>query len=66
VKRGGDWDRYVILANRLHWTPPEVDAQDPDFLDELMAFWQAHADDAKAKQSKREQAAARSGGRRRR
>jgi hypothetical protein len=42
-----------------------VDAQDPDFLDELMAFWQAQADDTKAKQSKREQAAARTSGRRR-
>jgi hypothetical protein len=32
------WDVYVMLADSYHWTPQEVDAMDPDFIDELLAF----------------------------
>lgn len=35
------WDTYVVLANRYNWTPEQVDALDPDFYEQIMAFLRA-------------------------
>lgn len=43
----GDWDWYIILADRFGWTPQEVDALDPDFIDELDSWMAADGDYAK-------------------
>lgn len=39
----GDYDLYVLMATRYQWTPEEVNALDPHFLEELMAFQAAEA-----------------------
>lgn len=52
----GEFDLYVILATRYRWTPEQVNALDPHFIDELLAYMAAEArhqekeaKDAKAK-----------------
>lgn len=32
----GGYDTFVVLAERYHWTPDEVRALDPDYIDELL------------------------------
>jgi hypothetical protein len=34
---------YIIMLDRFHLTPEEVDAQDPSFIDELQVFLEADA-----------------------
>ena len=38
-----EWDMYTTFATDYHWTPEQVDALDPDFLDSLLARRQAQA-----------------------
>ena len=54
----GDFDLYVMLAERHHWTPEQIDRFDPDFVEELMAHHTAKAENeaADAKKREREQA----------
>ena len=40
----GQWDIYIAVAERYHWTPEEFGRLDPDFLEELSAYWSAQAD----------------------
>lgn len=37
----GEFDLYVVMATRYRWTPEEVNALDPQFLEELLAFQRA-------------------------
>lgn len=37
----GEFDLYVAMATRYRWTPEDVNALDPHFLDELLAFQRA-------------------------
>jgi hypothetical protein len=32
------------LAERYGWTPAQVDAMDPSFIEELLAYWAAQSD----------------------
>ena len=32
-----------MLTERYHWTPDEIDALDPDYLDSLIAFISAQS-----------------------
>ena len=34
----GEYDLHVLLAIRFKWTPEQVNAPDPHFLEELLAF----------------------------
>jgi hypothetical protein len=34
---------YIVMLDRFHLTPEEVDAQDPAFIDELLVFLEADA-----------------------
>lgn len=43
----------VNLAERYHWTPEQVLAMDPDFLDELTVRLAAEADAERAKERRR-------------
>lgn len=43
--RAGLYDVEVQLALRFNWTKTETDAQDPDFIDELLDAIRAEADD---------------------
>ena len=40
----GEWDLYITLSERHGWTPDQVDALDPDFLLEKLAFIRAEGD----------------------
>lgn len=40
---GGEFDLYVAMATRYRWTPEQVNALDPHFIDELLAFQAAEA-----------------------
>ncbi len=50
MKPINEWDIYVNLAYRFNWTPEQVDALDPDFLDSLSARSEAESMNAKAKE----------------
>jgi len=50
----GRWDPYIVLAERYQWTPAEVQALDPDYLEELMARLAAEADHEEAERQTRE------------
>lgn len=39
----GLYDTYIMFAERYAWTPDEVDALEPDYHTELIAFIQADA-----------------------
>lgn len=39
-----------MLAERYHWTPAQVDALDPEYVDELELFLKAERDQQKAEQ----------------
>jgi len=41
--KAGEWDMYIILLERFHLLPAEVDEQDPSFVDELLVFLEADA-----------------------
>ena len=41
--QAGSWDMYIVMLDRFHLTPDEVDAQDPSFIDELQVFLEADA-----------------------
>ena len=62
VGAAGDFDLYVLMAMRFKWTPEEVNALEPEFIDELLAYQAAEAwvQEQKAKEAerKRKQAAA--------
>lgn len=45
--QAGKWDLYVVVADRLHWTPAMLDSCDPSFVDELQAFLAADAEHTK-------------------
>jgi hypothetical protein len=36
---------YIALARRFNWTEAQVNATDPDYIDELMVFIKAEADE---------------------
>jgi hypothetical protein len=40
----------VLLAARLRWLPSQTDAEDPDVLEELLAYLNAQDEHDKAKQ----------------
>lgn len=46
VKRGR-WDTYIELAVAFNWSQPEIDASDPDFIAETLAFLHARTDERK-------------------
>jgi len=39
----GEFDLYVLMATRYRWTPEQVNALTPDFLEELLAYQAAEA-----------------------
>jgi hypothetical protein len=39
----GDYDTEVLLAEALHWTPEQIDEQDPDFIEQLVAKLSANS-----------------------
>lgn len=39
----GEFDLYVLFAVRFNWTPQEVNALTPEFIDELLAYQAAEA-----------------------
>lgn len=41
--RAGRWDFEIIVADRLGWTPDELYALDPSFVDELQVYLEADA-----------------------
>lgn len=43
--RAGRYDVEVQLALRFNWPKTQTDAQDPDFIDELLEAIRAEADD---------------------
>jgi hypothetical protein len=43
VGAAGAFDLYVLFAMRFKWTPEEVNALEPEFIDELMAYQAAEA-----------------------
>jgi hypothetical protein len=47
-------DTYVLLAKRFNWTQQQVDATDPDLIDELLAFCRAEADHRRIQAKERE------------
>lgn len=49
----GEFDLYVMLAARYRWTPEQVNALDPHFLDELLAY---HAAEARWEEEQRKEA----------
>ena len=44
VKRGR-WDRHLELVRAYGWSQPEIDASDPDFIEETLASLHALADE---------------------
>jgi hypothetical protein len=34
---------HLSCARRYGWTPEQVDSLDPDYVDELIAMWEAEA-----------------------
>jgi len=44
---------YVALARRFNWTEAQIDATDPDLIDELLIFVRAEAD-AQEQQNRRQ------------
>lgn len=62
VGAAGEFDLYVLFAIRFKWTPEEVNALTPEFIDELLAYqaaevWHAEQQEKEAER-KRKQAAA--------
>ncbi len=62
VGAAGEFDLYVLFAIRFKWTPEEVNALPPEFIDELLAYqaaevWHAEQQEKEAER-KRKQAAA--------
>ena len=62
VGAAGEFDLYVLFAMRFKWTPEEVNALTPEFIDELLAdqaaeVWHAEQQEKEAER-KRKQAAA--------
>ena len=62
VGAAGEFDLYVLFAMRFKWTPEEVNALTPEFIDELLAYqaaevWHAEQQETEAER-KRKQAAA--------
>ena len=45
----GDYDLFVTLAERYHWTPEQICRMDPDFLEEVTARIRAEAEAEKRK-----------------
>ena len=43
VGAAGEFDLYVLMAIRFRWTPEQVNALAPDFIDELLAYQAAEA-----------------------
>lgn len=51
----GEYDLYVMMARSYRWTPEQVNALDPHFLDELLAYQAAEArwDEEQRKETER-------------
>jgi hypothetical protein len=66
VGAAGDFDLYVLFAMRFKWTPEEVNALEPEFIDELLAYQAAEAwvQEQKAKEAERKRKQAEAGRRR--
>lgn len=65
----GGYDAYVMLAERYHWTPEQIDRLDPDYIDELLIRMSVEAEyqEAERKKAERErkrEARAQKGGKR--
>lgn len=43
VGEAGEFDLYVLFAIRFKWTPEQVNALTPEFIDELLAYQAAEA-----------------------
>ena len=56
----GEWDAYIVLAERYHWTPEQICRLEEDYITELLARSRAEADVAEVKR-KREEAKHRAG-----
>jgi hypothetical protein len=50
----GGYDVYVMLAERYHWTPEQVDRLDPDYIDELMIRISVEAEHQEIERKKQE------------
>jgi len=59
----GEFDIFITFATRLNWTPSEVMELDPDYVEELIIYWQAEAE-LKSKQRKEQEKARSKKGRR--
>ena len=40
----GSWDLYIVILDRYHLTPDQVDRLPADFVDELLVFMDADAE----------------------
>jgi hypothetical protein len=53
----GEYDLYVLFATRYRWTPEQVNALDPHYIEELLAYQSAEARHDEQKQKEAEQKA---------
>lgn len=53
-KQIGQYQFYITFAEKYGWLPTEVDAQDPDIMDEIVAYLAGKAaSEAKAPRPKK-------------
>ena len=59
----GEYDLYVLFATRYRWTPEQVNALDPHYIEELLAYQAAEAryDEQKQKEAEQKARAGRGG-----
>lgn len=59
----GEFDMYVLFATRYRWTPEQVNALDPQYIEELLAYQSAEAryDEQRQKDAEKRAKAGRGG-----
>ena len=59
----GEYDLYVLFATRYRWTPEQVNALDPHYIEELLAYQAAEAryDEQRQKEAEQKARAGRGG-----
>ncbi len=50
----GEYDAYIVLAERYHWTPEQICGLEEDYITELLARSRAEADVAEVKRKREE------------
>lgn len=58
----GEYDAYIVLAERYHWTPEQICRLEEDYITELLARSRAESDVTEAKRKKEEAKRKRRGG----